>query len=154
MSWSWFSWQIILSISETSGKEWQSQSTPDHMNYPDASVVNDQNEEKEAALLFNEYLLNENFSNLYLPLPLWDSGYHITTLLINRSVQNEPRVTWVLEWIIFLVKRTRKNEQSCTDPRLGEKSMFWGKDGVCLGQTVSRKGKWESWGSAPDILHA
>lgn len=48
------------------------------MNYPDASVVNDQNEEKEAALLFNEYLLNENFSNLYLPLPLWDSGYHIT----------------------------------------------------------------------------
>lgn len=64
-----------------------------YMSYRDASVVNDQNEEKEADWLFNEYLLNANFLNLYLPLPLGDSGYHIATVLIKRAVQNEPRVT-------------------------------------------------------------
>lgn len=50
------------------------------MNYPDASVVNDQNEEKEAALLFNEYLLNENFSNLltFTTVRFWLSHYYFT----------------------------------------------------------------------------
>lgn len=57
------------------------------MKYPDTSVVNYQNEEKEAGWHFNECLLNA-FLNLYLPLLLQGSGYHITTLLINRAVQN------------------------------------------------------------------
>lgn len=77
------------------------------MNYPDASVVDDQ-KEKESDWLLNKHLLNENVLNLYLLSPLWDSGYHITTLLINKAVQNEPRITWVVEWIIFLVKRAGK----------------------------------------------
>lgn len=77
------------------------------MNYPDASVVDDQ-KEKESDWLLNKHLLNENVLNLYLLSPLWDSGYHITTLLINKAVQNEPIITWVVEWIIFLVKRAGK----------------------------------------------
>ena len=52
--------------------------------------------------MFIEWEGND-FLNLYLALPLQGFGYHITTLLIYREVQNESKVTWALDWIISLV---------------------------------------------------